>query len=121
MLHYKLPVGCLMLVLLIIFVYYYDKHRRNVKERAMWFELLLFSSVLYFCLDIATVYTVNHLDSVSPIVNKLLHLLYLSMIDWCILDVFLYLFALLGIYYSPRQRRWLVYMPFGAGILGMLL
>ena len=120
MLLYKLPLGCLILVLLLIFLYYFEKRRRKVRRRTRIFELFLFVAVLYFCLDIATVYTVNHLESVPPLVNKVLHLAFYFAIDWCILLSFLYWVALLDISFSKRQLWGLVYLPYGTGLLIML-
>lgn len=119
MLLYKLPLGCLILVLLLMFLYYYEKKRHKAKRRTRLFEFLLAGAVLCFCLDIITVYTVNHLESVPPLLNKVVHLLYFFTIDWCILYSFLYLVALLDISFTKKKLWGMVYIPYGAGLLIM--
>lgn len=120
MLLYKLPIGCLFLVLLLIFLYYYEKRRNKVRCRTRLFEALMFVTVLYLCMDITTVYTVNHLETVSPIVNQVCHLFFFFSLDGGILLSFLYMVALLDISFSKKQLWGLVYIPFGACILLMI-
>ncbi|MBQ8800032.1 MAG: HD domain-containing protein [Lachnospiraceae bacterium] len=121
MLHYKLQIGCMVIVLLIFVLYFRGRQKQKNLKRMTSFERLLFFSLLYFVLDIVTVYTVNHLDTVPVIVNNILHLLYLWVIDRCLLDVFLYVAAILEMPLSSNKWKRIVFLPHYAGSLIMLL
>ena len=90
MLHYKLQIGCMVIVSLVFVLYFRERHEQKNVKRMRCFERLLIFSLLYFVLDIVTVYTVNHPDTVPVVLNNSLHLIYLWVIDRCLLDVFLY-------------------------------
>ncbi len=121
MLHYKLQIGCMVIVMLVLVLYFRERHEQKNVKRMMCFERLLLFSLLYFVLDIATVYTVNHLDTVPVVVNNVLHLLYLWVIDRCLLDVFLYVATMLEVPITSNKWKRLVFLPHYAGCLVMLL
>lgn len=121
MLHYKLQIGCMVIVLLVLVLYFRERHKQRNLKRMTSFERLLIFSLLYFVLDITTVYTVNHLESVPVVVNNVLHLLYLWVIDRCLLDLFLYVAAILELPINTNRRKRIVFLPHYAGSLVMLL
>lgn len=121
MLHYKLQFGCMIIVVLICVMYFSGRSQRKNVKRVKWFERLLITSLIYFVFDIVTVYTVNHPESVPVIVNNVLHLIYLWVIDRCLLDVFLYVVTLLEMpITSPKWRR-IIFLPHYLGLFVMLL
>ena len=69
MLHYKLQIGCMVIVLLVLVLYFRERHEQKNVKRMKCFERLLIFSLLYFVLDIVTVYTVNHTDTV-PVLSE---------------------------------------------------
>lgn len=121
MLHYKLQIGCMVIVLLVLVLYFRERHEQKNVKRMKCFERLLIFSLLYFVLDIATVYTVNHLDTVPVAVNNVLHLLYLWVIDRCLLDVFLYVATMLEVPLVTNSWKRRAFLPHYAGSLLMLL
>lgn len=121
MLHYKLQFGCLVIVLLVFAMYFRARRLQKNVKRVKCFESLLYVSVLYFALDITTVYTVNHLDSVPVMWNNVLHLLYLGVIDWCVMDVFLYIATMVEKSLTSVKWKILAYGPFWVGIVVMVL
>ena len=121
MLHYKLQIGCMVIVVLVFVLYFRGRQKQKDLKRITSFERLLFFSLLYFVFDITTVYTVNHLDSVPVAVNNILHLLYLWVIDRCLLDVFLYVTSILNVPLTSNRWKRIVFLPHYIGSLIMLL
>jgi len=120
MLHYKLQIGCMVIVLLVLVLYFRERHEQKNVKRMKCFERLLIFSLLYFVLDIVTVYTVNHLETVPVVVNNILHLVYLWVIDRCLLDVFLYVATMLEVPIVTNRWRRLAFLPHYAGSFVML-
>lgn len=121
MLHYKLQIGCMVIVMLVFVLYFRERHEQKNLKRMKCFERLLLFSFLYFVLDIVTVYTVNHLDTVPVVVNNSLHLVYLWIIDRCLLDVFLYVATMLEVPITTNRWKRLAFLPHYIGSLVMLL
>lgn len=120
MLHYKLQIGCMVIVLLVFVLYFRERHQQKNMKRMKCFERLLIFSFVYFILDIVTVYTVNHPDMVPVALNDALHLLYLWVIDRCLLDVFLYVATMLEVPITSNKWRRLAFLPHYLGSLLML-
>ncbi len=121
MLHYKLQIGCMVIVLLVFVLYFRERHQQKNMKRMKCFERLLVFSFVYFILDIVTVYTVNHPDTVPVVLNNSLHLLYLWVIDRCLLDVFLYVATMLEVPITTNKWKRLAFLPHYLGSLVMLL
>ncbi len=121
MLHYKLQIGCMVIVLLVLILYFRERHEQKNMKRMMCFERLLIFSLLYFVLDIVTVYTVNHLDTVPALVNNILHLFYLWVIGRCLLDVFLYVATMLEVPITTNKWKRLAFLPHYAGSFFMMV
>ncbi|MBR2407970.1 MAG: HD domain-containing protein [Lachnospiraceae bacterium] len=121
MLHYKLQIGCMVIVSLVFVLYFRERHEQKNVKRMRCFERLLIFSLLYFVLDIVTVYTVNHQDTVPVVLNNSLHLIYLWVIDRCLLDVFLYVATMLEVPITTKKWKRLAFLPHYIGSLVMLL
>lgn len=121
MLHYKLQIGCMVIVLLVLVLYFRERQEQKNVKRMMCFERLLIFSLLYFVLDIVTVYTVNHLDTIPVAVNHILHLIYLWVIDRCLLDVFLYVATMLEVSIVTKTWKRLAFWPHYVGSFLMLV
>ncbi len=121
MLHYKLQIGCMVIVLLVFVLYFRERHQQKNMKRMKCFERLLIFSFVYFILDIVTVYTVNHSDTVPVVLNNTLHLLYLWVIDRCLLDVFLYVATMLEVPIASKKWQRLAFLPHYLGSLVMLI
>ncbi|MBQ9768070.1 MAG: HD domain-containing protein [Lachnospiraceae bacterium] len=121
MLHYKLQFGCMILVIVVAALYFRERRKENKVKRVKRFEQLLMHSMIYFVLDMVTVYTVNHLDRVPVVLNNVLHLLYLWVIDRCLLDVFLYVVTLLEMPITSNKWKRIVFLPHYLGLLVMAL
>ncbi len=121
MLHYKLQIGCMVIVILVLVLYFRERHEQKNIKRMKCFERLLIFSLLYFVMDMTTVYTVNHLDRVPVVVNNIFHLLYLWVIDRCLLDAFLYVATMLEVPIVTNKWKRLAFLPHYSGSLLMML
>lgn len=119
-LHYKLQIGCMVIVLLISMLYFRERRQQKNMKRMKCFERLLVFSFVYFILDIATVYTVNHTDTVPVALNNTVHMFYLWAINRCLLDVFLYVATMLEVPITSNRWRRLAFLPHYSGIIVML-
>lgn len=111
----------MVIVSLVFVLYFRERHEQKNVKRMRCFERLLIFSLLYFVLDIVTVYTVNHQDTVPVVLNNSLHLIYLWVIDRCLLDVFLYVATMLEVPITTKKWKRLAFLPHYIGSLVMLL
>ena len=97
----RMEIALFLVLTFVAFVYFSagQKHSRLHQT----FSILLIAVLVHLVFDAVTVYTVNHLESVPPLLNKVVHLLYFFTIDWCILNSFLYLVALLDISFTKKK------------------
>lgn len=110
--NYKLQIGCLLIVLYLTFIYYKEQRRFHLQQRMTLYDFLLASGIFCLLLDGITAFTVNHQDSVNPILNLILHGLFLSSIDTVIFTVFLYLLDTTRGLPSDRRKRLFLFLPF---------
>ena len=114
MLHYKLQIGCLIIVLYICYIYLKNKFQTKDKFKWKLFDTIILFSIIYLIFDILTVYSVNHLDVVKGITNTLYHLVFLLSIDSIIFTFFLYMLKITGIITHQRKvviiSIWLPYI-----------
>lgn len=112
MLLYKLQIGCLLFVLLIFIMYEAEKIRTYGFKKLRVFDYMLVIGLVYMILDISTVYCVNHLDTVNPVLNRVLHFWFLLSID---VEIFLFFYYILvitdWIHEQDRLHRFLVCVP----------
>ncbi len=121
MLHYKLQIGCIVMVLLVLYLYIRERNVQKNIKRMKCFERLLRDALLYFVLDILTVYTVNHLDTVPVELTHMVHLFYLWVVDWCLLDLVQYVAAMLEVPTTSKTWKRIIYYPHYFGLLAMLI
>ncbi len=76
--HIKLQVGALIVLVYIAFIYLREckKYHRELTETL--FDELLTLGIVSVILDGATAFTVNNADIVHPLVNTILHAVFLS-------------------------------------------
>ena len=84
----KLQLGCLIILLFMAAVYFSAKRTKNSYHKL--FSASLIVSLIYTVFDIVTVYTVNNLESVSPAVNRLCHIIFMGSISLEMYICFLY-------------------------------
>ena len=97
----KLQLGCMVLVVYIALCHL-RTHRRT-GHRADLYDLILGLGMLELVFDALSAWTVNHLDTVPPVLNLAVHLVFLMLIDAVIFGAFLYIWLLM---YGLPRRTW---------------
>ncbi|MBP3592968.1 MAG: response regulator [Lachnospiraceae bacterium] len=73
---YKTQAACL-IVILFIGVMNFSAHNKKTRSSG-WFSALLVCTSLQLVFDMLSVYTVNHLETVSPVINRIVHDFYMG-------------------------------------------
>lgn len=118
--YFKLQLGCLLVVLYFIFIYWREQRRFRLQGRPSLYDALLAVGVACLLLDGITAYTVNHLASVAPALNLALHGLFLVSIDAVIFTLFLYILNMTDGLPRTRNMRLLLCAPFAVNVLIVL-
>ena len=87
--HCRLQIGCLIVLLYVGYVYLRECRKFQKKLENTAFDELLLLGIFSIVTDGATAYTVNHLDTVPPMVNTVLHAAFLVGLDLVIFALFL--------------------------------
>ncbi|MBQ8411561.1 MAG: HD domain-containing protein [Ruminiclostridium sp.] len=108
----KMQLGCLVVLFYVAFVYIGEcrQFKKNLKDTL--FDELLTMAVVSVIFDGITAYTVNNLETVHPVVNKLFHLLYMVSLESVIFFLFLYIMLLTGMYPQKLAGRLVVFGPY---------
>jgi len=76
---YKTQIACA------IFIFYigilYSRSVGKKTRSSKWFEALLACSFFQLIFDALSVYTVNHLETVSPVLNRIIHIVFLGLLQ----------------------------------------
>ena len=119
--HIKLQSGCLVVLLYIAIVYLREciQYRRKVTE--MPFYKLLLTGIISVSLDGITAFTVNNRDIVDPLVNTILHALFLISLDTVIFILFLYMLRSTGAFPQNRKGQIFLKLPYIINIFLVVL
>lgn len=117
----KLQIGCTIVLLYIMIVYYRGRARYGLRLHPRIFDALMAVGLLTLLLDGATAYTVNHTDTVNPVLNLALHGAFLVSIDLVIFVEFLYILDMVRGLPRGRAARAALCLPFAANALVVLL
>lgn len=117
MLHIKLQLGCLIVLAYVAFIYLKEYKRNHGKLKDTFFDELLILGITSVILDGTTAYTVNHLDTVDPILNKILHVLFLCSLDSVIFALFLYILHMTGAWPEKKPAKMVIFIPFIINII----
>ena len=113
----RVQTACLLIVGYIGFMYFRECKRYQKKINSSIFGRLLFISILCIVFDGITAITVNNLENVNEIWNKIFHLLFLVGIDTVIYLLFGYMLRTTGVIPSKGRKRLLFHMPFYINVL----
>ena len=117
----KLQAGCLLVIAHISFFYVRERRRYEKKLRPMPFDGLLALGILSLTLDGVTAWTVNHLDTVPAMLNRVLHLLFLISLDSIVFLLFLYFLASTEGLLKRKSARFCLFALYAASIAMVLL
>ena len=121
MLDSKLQIGCTVVLLYIMFVYYRERIRYGLRRRMRIFDALMAVGLVTLVLDGATAYTVNHPQAVSPALNLALHGAFLVGIDAVVFVEFLYILDMVRGLPRGRLARAALCLPFAVNALVVVL
>ena len=121
MLDSKLQIGCTIVLLYIMVVYYRERIRYGLRKRLRIFDALMAVGLVTLVLDGATAYTVNHPQAVSPALNLALHGAFLVGIDAVVFVEFLYILDMVRGLPRGRLVRAALCLPFAANALVVVL
>ena len=108
----RLQMGCFLVLVYIIIVYYRECRRFHINEGRNLYEILLLTGFVNLILDGTTAYMVNHLDTVNPSLNLILHGLFLASIDAVVFIWFMYILSMTEGIPKNRNKRLLLCTPF---------
>lgn len=74
---YKTQISCLIIIFFIGVFYFASKKQKS--RSSEWFSALLCCSFFQLIFDIASVYTVNHLDTIHPVINRIVHIFFMGL------------------------------------------
>ena len=97
---YKLQIGCLIILAFILTMFGLMK-KKNSKMHTL-FGTILTVGLVQIIFDIITVYTVNHLETVAPLLNRVVHQFYMGLLILYICLVYVYCVALVE---EKKQMR----------------
>lgn len=115
--YFKLQFGCLLVVLYITFAYFLEKKTYKIKNHEPIFESLLIFGILSIVFDGITAYTVNHLEAVPPVANRIFHLCFLCLIDTIVFIMFLYILDISSEKLKSCKNRLIFKFPFIINLL----
>jgi len=96
MIHVKLQLGCLLVILYIVISYIKENTKTKMKCDHFFDALMIITPWAVF-FDGFTAWTVNHMDIVPDMVNRIAHLLFFFLMDLTIIITTAYTFdQLLG-------------------------
>lgn len=90
---YKTQIACAIFILFIGVLYFRSAGKKAGSSK--WFEALLACSFFQIIFDALSVYTVNHLDTVSPVLNRIIHIAFMGLMLVLIYLAYRYLEAII--------------------------
>lgn len=114
----KLQFGCLLVILYIV-ITYIRAIKRGRSKTSRQYNLLMLVAPIAVIFDGITAWTVNHMDIVPSVVNRLAHLLFFLFMDFTIIITSRYMYDLLIGYDKTAQwKKALLNLP---GMISVLL
>ena len=109
--HCKLQIGCMFVIVYILFVYLKECKRYGRKTSLSMFDALLAVGIFSVMFDGLTAYTVNHLDKVNGTANMIFHLCFLVGLDLFIFRLFVYMLSITAGLPKKKSGIFLMYIP----------
>jgi len=119
---YKGQMICI-IVIMFIGLFHYQAVQKGTKQSkpSKWFTVLLYTSFFQLIFDIWSVYTVNHLYTVSPVLNRVVHIFYMGLMQMLFYLTYKYLEAVVE-EETKKQiiKKWYADFPIILGNLGVI-
>lgn len=108
----RLQIACLFIVGYIGFMYFRECRHYHKKVKSRLFDKIIVISMLCIIFDGITAVTVNHLESVNEVLNRVLHLLFLLGIDTVVYMLFGYMLKTTGALSNKISSRLIMHGPY---------
>lgn len=118
--HIKLQIGCMTVLCYIAYIYFRQCKLYKQKLDKSKFDNILILGMITVLLDGITAYTVNNLDAVPAIANKILHGLFLVGLDSVIFALCIYMIGITGVYPKKSIYKIGIYAPYIINVLLVL-
>ena len=117
---YKTQIACLIVILFIAVMYISAYNRKTRSSKC--FLVLLVCCAINLVFDVTTVYTVNHLDAVSPVLNRIVHDFFLGSLSILFYLAYKYLETMIEEELGERIYRHgkISYVPLAISLLGVI-
>ncbi|MGN0107300.1 MAG: HD-GYP domain-containing protein [Hominilimicola sp.] len=119
--HCKLQTGCLIILIYIAIIYIRECRKYKINLRGTIFIKLLALGITSVVFDGITAFTVNRLDLVNPVLNRMLHMLFLISLDSVIFMFFLYMLFITGSFPKRKAMIIVIFAPFVLNILLVII
>lgn len=113
----RVQIACLLIVGYIGFMYFRECRRYRKKLKGRIFDKILVISMLCILFDGITAVTVNNLEAVNEVWNRVLHLFFLLGVDSVVYMLFGYMLKTTGALPAIRRNRMLLHIPYVINVL----
>lgn len=113
----KLQIGCIVILFYITFIYLRERKNYKLQSKKSLFDKLLLLGIVSIVFDGITAYTVNHQDTVNPVLNRGAHALFLISLNAVIFVLCLYMLVVTGAYPKKKLGRILIFAPFAINVV----
>lgn len=117
----RLQIGCFLIVLYIGIIYFFECKKYHKKLSSSIFDEILVLSMICIFLDGITAITVNNIDTVNWVWNKLFHLLFLIGIDTVVYMMFGYMLITTGVLPAKGRKHLLLHVPYAINVLVVVI
>lgn len=117
----KLQMSCMLIILYIVFVYWKECRRFGQQHSLSVFDGLLGVGIIAVFFDGITAYTVNHLENINEVLNRVLHLFFLLSLDTFIFLLFLYMLSITAGFPKTKNRILLLCSPYIVNVILVLV
>lgn len=113
----KLQIGCMVIIEYVLCIYVRECMRLRQKHKLSIFDGMLGLGMLAIFFDGMTAYTVNHLETVNEVLNKVLHMCFLLCLDSFIFLLFIYMMSMTNALPKKKSKLMVIYSPFLLNVL----
>lgn len=114
----KLQICCLLVMLFIAGIYFPVKRKKTYSH--IIFSVSLWTCIFCLVFDIISVYTVNHLETVPPVVNRIVHDLFMGSMIMDVGMCYEYCLVLIHNDRISKKRLWVSAIPVWIAWIGLV-
>ena len=97
---FRLQLACLVMLIFISVIYLSIRRVKSYSHRLFTVSLIL--SIIYTINDMISVYTVNHLETVPPLVNRFVHNLFMGSL---MIEIYIFFSYTITLIYDEQELK----------------